>query len=320
MRRLDHGQGLGHQHDVHAVPAVGQDAGQRRHEKDGHLGEKSHQPEVEGRAGQAVDQPAHGHLLHPGAGQRDALAAEIEAVVAVAQGAQGRSSVRKKRRSQHFALSHGLPAARRCSSRIFRPMAIRITPPRTSTLPASQRPEPVADEHGRQGEAEGHQADDQHRDDDVDGQQGKAEAHGQGVDAGGHGQAQHDRQAQAVGLAASSRGRAALRRIILPPMNASRMKASQWSKPAMTFLKPRPASQPMTGISVWNKPKSESQAQGLAQLHLPGGAAAGHGHGHGVHGQAQGDEQDGHEIHMDHLRQHFQRGTAAKASGRKPGP
>ncbi len=75
-------------------------------------------------------------------------------------------------------------------------------------------------------------------------------------------------------------------------MNASRMKASQWSKREMTFLKPRPASQPMTGIRVWNKPKSESQAQRLAQLDLPGGAAAGHGHGHGVHGQAQGDEQD----------------------------
>jgi hypothetical protein len=34
--------------------------------------------------------------------------------------------------------------------------------------------------------------------------------------------------------------------------------ASQWSKRAMIFLKPRPASQPMTGISIWKNPKKKA--------------------------------------------------------------
>ena len=77
-------------------------------------------------------------------------------------------------------------------------MAIRISPPSTSALPASQPPNRWPTKTAASERTKVTSADDQHRNNDVDGQQGEAEADGQRVDAGGHGQAQHDRQAHAA--------------------------------------------------------------------------------------------------------------------------
>ncbi len=44
-------------------------------------------------------------------------------------------------------------------------------------------------------------------------------------------------------------------RSIFPPTNASRPNATQWSTPRMCSSTVRPASQPMTGIRNWKRPK-----------------------------------------------------------------
>src|SRR6202043_3105415 len=52
-------------------------------------GEANH-AQPQGRTGQLVHQPGHGYLLNPGANDGHALTEEIEAEVAVCQGAPGR--------------------------------------------------------------------------------------------------------------------------------------------------------------------------------------------------------------------------------------
>ena len=59
-----------------------------REEEDRDLAGETDQPQQDGRAGQPVDQPRLRHGLHPGADQRDELAAEEELEVPVFQCAQ----------------------------------------------------------------------------------------------------------------------------------------------------------------------------------------------------------------------------------------
>ena len=68
------------------VPAVGEHARHGGQEETGDLAAKAHQPQQERRVGQPVDEPDHGHLLHPGADQGDALAEEEQPEVAIFHG------------------------------------------------------------------------------------------------------------------------------------------------------------------------------------------------------------------------------------------
>ena len=64
-------------------------AAERAEGEDGDLGAEPGGAEQQFGVGEAVDQPALGHILHPGADQGDDLPGEEEAEIAVAQGAEG---------------------------------------------------------------------------------------------------------------------------------------------------------------------------------------------------------------------------------------
>ena len=66
-KRQKHGHRLGHDEDAVAIPAVGEDAGEGGDEEQRHLGRKADDAQQERGKRQAVDKPAHGDLLHPGA-------------------------------------------------------------------------------------------------------------------------------------------------------------------------------------------------------------------------------------------------------------
>ena len=82
--RLRHGRDLGRHHHAVAAPPVAESACKRSHHESGELVGEADEPENQGGAGQLVDEPADGHVLHPGAHQRDSLPGEKEAQVAVA--------------------------------------------------------------------------------------------------------------------------------------------------------------------------------------------------------------------------------------------
>ena len=84
--RLAHGQALRHDDRSVQVPTVGEHAGHGRQEETGDLAAKAHEPQQERRVAQPIDQPDHGHLLHPGADQRNTLPKKEQAKVAVLQG------------------------------------------------------------------------------------------------------------------------------------------------------------------------------------------------------------------------------------------
>ena len=65
QKGLDHGQDLAGEEDLAQVPPVQEYACEAAQEKDGHLADEVHQPQGEGGPGDAVDEPAHGHALHP---------------------------------------------------------------------------------------------------------------------------------------------------------------------------------------------------------------------------------------------------------------
>ncbi|MNN74591.1 hypothetical protein D3C81_1908040 [compost metagenome] len=69
--------------------AVDPGAGQRPHQQLRQQRGKGGGAEQRGRAGKAVDQPGQGDLLQPTAQGGDGLAGEVQAEVAVAQGADG---------------------------------------------------------------------------------------------------------------------------------------------------------------------------------------------------------------------------------------
>ena len=88
-QRLDHGEGLGPDQHLALVEPVYPHAGEGRQQKGGNLPGKADRAQQQGRAGEPVDQPAGGDARHPRADERDALAAEEEAEVAMAQRAPG---------------------------------------------------------------------------------------------------------------------------------------------------------------------------------------------------------------------------------------
>ena len=64
-QRQNHGRNLGPDHDPLAVEAIGDDAAQRRHQKDWNLAGESRRAQQQGRAGQAINQPCLCDALHP---------------------------------------------------------------------------------------------------------------------------------------------------------------------------------------------------------------------------------------------------------------
>ena len=70
---------------VTAVVAIGRDPAQWGKKKYRDLTGKSHRPQQQRRTRQPIDQPRLRHALHPGADQRDQLAAEEELEVAMTQ-------------------------------------------------------------------------------------------------------------------------------------------------------------------------------------------------------------------------------------------
>ena len=69
---------MGTEEESPDIPAVNVDAGDRGKEKARDLARKADHTEEERRAAQAVDEPAHRGLLHPGTDERDPLAAKKE--------------------------------------------------------------------------------------------------------------------------------------------------------------------------------------------------------------------------------------------------
>ena len=87
--RLDCREDLGPDEEVAAVEAVDEDAGEGREQEGGNLAGEADDAEQQRGAGKAVDEPTGGDAGHPGADERDALAAEEEAEVAMAERAPG---------------------------------------------------------------------------------------------------------------------------------------------------------------------------------------------------------------------------------------
>ena len=68
-----------------AVVSIGKGPAEGRKQKNRKLSCESDESEQDGRAGQPIDEPRLRDRLHPGAGERDELAAEEEPVIPVPQ-------------------------------------------------------------------------------------------------------------------------------------------------------------------------------------------------------------------------------------------
>ena len=86
--RLQHGQGLRPDQNFAAVDAINEDAGERSEEKGWNLAGEADGAQQERGFGEPVDKPGRGDARHPGADEGDALAAEEEPEVAMAQARQ----------------------------------------------------------------------------------------------------------------------------------------------------------------------------------------------------------------------------------------
>lgn len=84
---MQHGQGLGDEQNVAAIEAVDPDSGEGGEEERGDLSGEADDAEEECGTGEAIDEPTGGQARHPCAHQGNALAAEVEAKISVAQGA-----------------------------------------------------------------------------------------------------------------------------------------------------------------------------------------------------------------------------------------
>ena len=142
---------LRHDEDAVPIPPVHEHARERREEKRRNLPAEPDDAEEQFRAGQAIDQPARGDARDPGPDEREALAAEEEAVIAVPKrsrepaGAEhpllllqytrsGRErQIGRPRFRPHMAPAHQLP--RRNGKRLGRrPGCGRIRPPDDRTV------------------------------------------------------------------------------------------------------------------------------------------------------------------------------------------
>ena len=77
-KRLDHREDLRDDEQTMARPTINHYTGKRTQQESRKLPGESHRPQQQGRLRQAVNQPRGGDLRHPGAQQRNDLAAEKE--------------------------------------------------------------------------------------------------------------------------------------------------------------------------------------------------------------------------------------------------
>ena len=82
---LDHGKRLGPDEDGMTVPAVDEYACEGRKQERGNLTRKTHRAEKNSGSCEPVDEPRGGYASHPGADEGNALSAEKETEVSVAQ-------------------------------------------------------------------------------------------------------------------------------------------------------------------------------------------------------------------------------------------
>ena len=92
QRRKDEGEqhrgGLRGNHGAMPAVTVREQSPQGSEEEHRNLPREPHQPQQQRRLGEPIDQPRLRNRLHPGANQRDDLAAEEQPVIAVPQGAE----------------------------------------------------------------------------------------------------------------------------------------------------------------------------------------------------------------------------------------
>ncbi len=86
---LNRGEDLSPDEEVAAIETVDEDAGEGGEEEGGDLSGKAYDTEEKCGAGEAIDEPTGGDAGHPGADERDGLADEEEAEVAMAEGSPG---------------------------------------------------------------------------------------------------------------------------------------------------------------------------------------------------------------------------------------
>src|SRR5581483_281504 len=87
-----------------ARAAVGGAAGDRREQEKWNRLNAAHQPQMQRRIGQLVDQPAAGYLVHPGAHGGKHLAVPEQPVLAVAQRLEGAQAHQRRERIPEFFL------------------------------------------------------------------------------------------------------------------------------------------------------------------------------------------------------------------------
>src|SRR5437016_13621610 len=75
------GKTLGHQQHSTPTPEIGQRPTERSEKKCWHLCGKSHDAKPHRRIREPISQPNDGHLLHPGADERDGLTEEENAEI-----------------------------------------------------------------------------------------------------------------------------------------------------------------------------------------------------------------------------------------------
>ena len=103
--------------------------------------QKASDADRERRVGQLDDEPGERDVLHPGAADRDHLAGEEEAVVAVAAEARERARVEREQRRRHRSLPSGsIAASTAASSSVVEPAQAVREPRRPAGADASQQP------------------------------------------------------------------------------------------------------------------------------------------------------------------------------------
>ncbi len=104
---LDHRQNLSDDQGAMTVQTIDPDARERPDEQERNLQREAGNTEQERRMREPVDQPGGGDARHPGTDQRDALSAEEEAVVAVAQSAHRKLPRRDFRSCRGYGIGTG---------------------------------------------------------------------------------------------------------------------------------------------------------------------------------------------------------------------
>ena len=104
--------GLRDDQELALVDTVGQRAAPGAEEQHRSELQADRDPEVQGAAREAQDQPVLGHGLHPGAAHRDDLAEEVEPVVVDAQGAERAAQEAGAGRGRRGGHGPSVPGAR----------------------------------------------------------------------------------------------------------------------------------------------------------------------------------------------------------------